>query len=272
MESTPNLKVGFAGDWHGNLPWAIEALQAFHEAEVSRIYHVGDFGIWPGRFGSDYLSFLHDIAEQLEQNLYVTLGNHEDYDQVASMTETEEGWLQLPNLPRFNFAPRGHVWLDGKTRMGSLGGAGSIDRALRTAGQDWWPEEEITEANCATLASNVTNAGWDRLDVLVTHEAPAGLRRVGMQPRPAWITPDIEHDCYLQRVRLRNVVDVVQPRTLVHGHWHEWITDSIDGTNPAGDSYTTSVFALAKDNMANNCIVGVLRPGYGIDDIEVLHF
>lgn len=270
MDSTHDSRVGFAGDWHGNLPWASRALKFFARDGITRVYHVGDFGLWPGRSGKKYLLDLHAIASDLDLELFIVLGNHEDYDRVDQMRTDDHGWLFLKDYPRFRFAPRGHVWLDGGTRMGALGGAGSIDRNLRTEGTSWWPGEEITELDCDALVANTAAAGWDRLDVLLTHEAPAGLRRVGLQPRPVWITPEVEHDCYTQRVRLRDAVDQVRPHMLVHGHWHEWHNDTIDGCSPSGVDYTTLVYGLTCDGMPRNCITGALTPGHGIADVAIL--
>lgn len=266
----PATLVGFAGDWHGNLPWANRALSFFAREGVTRIYHVGDFGLWPDRAGKRYLLELHAAAVRNDQELFIVLGNHEDYDRVAYMRTDEDGWLYLKNYPRFRFAPRGHVWLDGDTRMGALGGAGSIDRNLRTEGTSWWPGEEITEADCHALVTNVAAQDWDRLDVLLTHEAPAGLRRLGLQPRPVWITPEVEHDCWTQRVRLRDAVDQVRPLTLIHGHWHEWHNDKIEGSTPDGIDYETEVYGLTCDGMPRNCITASPVPHVGLVDVSIL--
>jgi len=61
MESVP-ARIGVAGDWHGNTPWAVQAVReisALLPAEGPRmIVHLGDFGIWPGAAGRQYLSQL----------------------------------------------------------------------------------------------------------------------------------------------------------------------------------------------------------------------
>ena len=44
-------RIGFAGDWHGNVAWATSRLQAFGATGVSTVYQVGDFGLWPGPGG-----------------------------------------------------------------------------------------------------------------------------------------------------------------------------------------------------------------------------
>ena len=54
MERVPE-RIGVAGDWHGNTPWATRAIRkisALLPAGGPRvIVHLGDFGIWPGPGG-----------------------------------------------------------------------------------------------------------------------------------------------------------------------------------------------------------------------------
>ena len=71
------VAVGVAGDWHGNTRWARHALSEFHEAGVHDVWHLGDFGLWPG--GGDYLDAVNDTCERLGLTILVTPGNHEVY-------------------------------------------------------------------------------------------------------------------------------------------------------------------------------------------------
>jgi hypothetical protein len=257
-----NSLVGFAGDWHGTTPWALQRLQAFAAEGVTHIYHVGDFGLWPGVDGETFLRKVNKAATEHGQTLFVVPGNHENYDQIARMTADADGWLVLDLYPALKFAPRGHVWLDGEVRFAALGGAGSVDRNIRVEGKTWWPEEAITCENVDTLVSNVTAHGWDRVDVLLTHDAPAGVHRPGGQ-LPAWFTPEVAHDCWSQRALLRNAVDLVTPRALVHGHWHRWFEDEIDGVTSNGVRYLTRVWGLPNEGHVDNCVVAEIVPGVG---------
>jgi hypothetical protein len=61
MERAPE-RIGVAGDWHGNTVWATRAVRkisALLPGDAPRmIVHLGDFGIWPGPGGREYLSRL----------------------------------------------------------------------------------------------------------------------------------------------------------------------------------------------------------------------
>jgi hypothetical protein len=274
--SSSSTLAGFAGDWHGQTGWSRKCLTELAEHGVQTIYHVGDFGLWPGNSGKWFLDQLHKTAHTHDQTLYVTLGNHDDYDRVQFFRTDDLGWQYLKNYPRFRFAPRGHTWTHGGpdnpagARMASLGGAGSIDKNLRTEGIDWWAAEEIIPADVTALTTNTADRSWDRVDVLITHDAPTGLARRGFPTYPAWATLDVQQYCHEQRVRLRHGVDQVMPRTLIHGHWHEFHHDTLTGVSPAGADYTTDVWSLDRDGKTRNLITGHLHLDVGLTDVVVL--
>ena len=253
-------KIAFAGDWHGNTNWATAMLKKLAAENIQTIFHVGDFGIWPGEAG--YLKWVNRMLTQYDQKIYVTLGNHEDYTQVAELTTVNgDGWLVYPEFDRIFIAPRSHVWTFEGVNFGSLGGAGSIDRNLRVEGKSWWPEEEILLEDVVLLEQKMVDAGWGQIDVLITHDAPAGLRREPGGAKPVWLTPEVEYYCYQQRVLLREAADRTAPKMLVHGHWHYFVNDQIDGARVNGVDYLTDVYGLAADNMQKNILIADVNNG-----------
>lgn len=42
------------------------------------------------------------------------------------------------------------------------------------------------------------------------------------------------HECYMSRMRVREVVDAVQPQLLVHGHYHHRYDDQLGDTRIIG--------------------------------------
>jgi len=253
----------FAGDWHGNTLWVKKTLSRLAAAGVNRVYQVGDFGLWPGPEGEYYLDTVAQALRNHDMDLYVILGNHEDYGKYAQMRPSPEsgGWLQLPSekYSRMNFAPRAHVWEAYGLRFASLSGAGSIDKGLRVEGKSWWPEEEITDADRDAFIALLDERGWDNVDIFLSHEAPAGITMDSWAAanHPTWFTPEIQYYCYQQRIRLREAVDRAAPRWLIHGHWHYRHTTELEGVRTDGTDYRCTIVGLKDDGEPEN----LWRPG-----------
>lgn len=258
-------RVGLAGDWHANQPWALRALDAFAAEGIDTVYQVGDFGVWPGAKGHRYLTEIHESCARNGIDLFVVPGNHEDYAQINSWPVDEEGWICHPDLPLLRYAPRGHVWLDHGVSFGALGGAVSIDKMLREAGKTWWPEEDITADDVDRFIANAS-ALPNRLDVMLTHDAPNGVRRGGVTP--SYLSPEIEHQARKFRMMLRDAADGGSPRWLVHGHWHMYVRDEFSGLGIAGEEYECQVLGLHMDDHEGNVVTAELVPGVGLKAIR----
>lgn len=260
-----NAHFGFAGDWHGNLRWAQRMLDAFATREITHVFHVGDFGIWPN--DKQYLQGVNAKAGELGITLYVTLGNHEDYNRVALLKADEHGWLRFSRYDNIRVAPRAHTWeLEGIT-FASLGGAGSIDRLVRVEGKSWWPQEEITSADRDALTEQVHARRWQTVDVFLSHEAPAGLQRIGMA-RTRWMTEEVLEYCYQQRVILREAVDAIQPLTMFNGHWHDFYDEELFGVSLTGVDYVSRSIGLSTDGSPLNSVTAVFRHTEGLIDLR----
>ena len=160
--------IAFIGDVHrafDRLTRLVEELPA----GVGTIVKVGDLGLRPSDLSPTAAGL------RLSRPVYFIGGNH-DYEPwfrgVHAPTEL------TPNLI---YVPRGAVLeLDGR-RIGFLGGGDSvIDRAMRSEGVDWWPEERVTAAEVARFS------GGTRVDILVAHTPPAPVYPIfGYPPDPS---------------------------------------------------------------------------------------
>lgn len=207
--------VGLAGDWHGDTRWAVSVLDELARVGVRTVLQLGDFGVWPGQGGEEFLGKLRRTLEENDQTLYVTLGNHEDYTQVAAVPVDEENGLQWirPNIALFPRPFRFEIKL---TTFLSLGGAPSIDRHVRTPYRSWWPEEVITEE----MVEEALAGG--HVNVMLTHDAPNGGTRTVEQILSSgngWPKDSLEYAAE-GRALLDRVVYGVQPDSLFHGHYH----------------------------------------------------
>lgn len=215
-------RVVAAGDWHGNTPWALHVIAVaaglLKDEPVKLLLHCGDFGIWPGVRGRDYLFQVSAALDQAGARLWFVDGNHEDHDMLAGLGRRDG--LPVPAGPgvagleaRVFWLPRGHRWTwHGRTWL-ACGGGVSLDRAVRTEGENWWPAEEIT----GEQEQAVTAAG--RADVMLTHDCPAGVTHI-FPGRPAWWDEADVTRSQAHEERLQRIVDAVQPRHIIHGHLH----------------------------------------------------
>lgn len=221
-------KIGLLGDTHGKAKVVLTALQRFKNQGITDIVQVGDFGFWPGTHGQTFLTYVNNVLLKNGQTLYVTPGNHEDYKQINALHVHEDGWMRA--RPRILVAPRGHRWeWNGKSFV-SLGGAPSVDRAWRVRAQRrdgfpvWWAEEDITDEDMVkTMAGGYA-------DVMITHDAPLGVSQVemGIAGNPhGFEAEDIKY-ADQGRQKMLNVVDVVHPKLLVHGHYHFMVDDKLE--------------------------------------------
>jgi len=211
-------RILVAGDWHGNEEWArsvIRRASGLLTSEPRRlILHLGDFGIWPDRAGQAYLTRIAAAVAEAGAELWFIDGNHEDFGLLARLDAegvTGDGRVRI--RPGLYHLPRGYRWAwHGRSWLGCGGGV-SLDKAERTPGADWWPDEEITAAQAAAISA----AG--HADVLASHDCPAGVRHDFGRPPPGWDAADLARNDAHRR-RLQGLVDAVQPAYVMHGHLH----------------------------------------------------
>jgi hypothetical protein len=238
--------AGLAGDWHGNLAWAREAIRGLASFKVERIYHLGDFGIWPGSKGAHYLDHVNTVAKHYDAPIWVTPGNHEDYDQINAAPVGADGlqWVRS----HIALIPRGHRWEHGGQTFVSLGGAPSIDFEMRTPGASWWDAERITYSEACAVAE----AGY--ADVMLAHDAPDGgtaaVDRIIATPvdQSPWSEKGLNY-AREGRVLMNAAVAGVRPKLFAHGHYH-----APDDTGP---QEPTRYLSLGCDGQAKN--IGLLR-------------
>ena len=251
LRSGAIMKIGLAGDWHGDTAWAAAALRDLHGRGVRVVMHLGDFGIWPGERGAAYLHAVTDTARSMDMTLYITPGNHEDHDRIdaTSLQARDElgalAWL----TDRIAVFPRGHRFTLAGRSFVSLGGAPSIDRDFRTPGVNWWPQEVIDPLTAAAVAA----AGPS--DVMLSHDCP-DLPHVVAPVRailtgPSWWPQRALAYAGQGRASLTTAFLGVQPQVLIHGHYHVYGRASV--SLPEGRR--ARIVALAAERAEGNIAV-----------------
>lgn len=241
------MRVLLVGDTHGNLSCLERGVfPAAERVGADVIFQVGDFGWWPRSATNDAFRI---AARRSPVPLWWIDGNHEDHASLAreidaAVSTADRGLVALGG--NLCYVPRGtRLDLDGVTVL-ACGGAHSIDRCRRSVGIDWFEEEHISE----TDVERCTAGG--AADVLLCHDAPAG-----------WVVPNLpdQHSlpsvwraelpaCWDHRRRLGDIAHRVEPRLVVHGHYHsgyEWQLDTAWGP--------MQVVGLSEDGTAENLAV-----------------
>jgi hypothetical protein len=252
------MRVGVAGDWHANTPWALRSLDLFAEHGISQILHLGDFGLYPDRLTGGYMATVQRRLTEHGQRVYVTPGNHEDYSWFEAtpfiLGGEDKGW-QAGIHERILIAPRGRRWQwEGRTFL-SVGGASSIDRFIREAERIHWSSaEQISDEDVAAAVSG----GF--VNVMLSHDAPEGIDLYDghESAEDDW---ELRALTYAKRSRLqrRRVADVTQPELLFHGHHHKYADLITRLTDLHGEGHSLHSIGLGTDEQAGN--LGVLNLG-----------
>lgn len=248
---TQKKRIGLAGDWHGNTSWVIGALKGFHLAGVDTVYHVGDFGFWPGLEGKKFLRAVEKQLDLYGITIYVTLGNHEDYTQVDDMPVSEDGlrWA----TKHIAVMPRGYRWeVDGVTFV-SLGGAPSINFQNLKKGINWWAEETITMGDIYRLSAGAE--GFPRTDVMITHDAPDGIAPLDAlmtENAKEWSEEGLQY-ADEGRKMMTAAVNIVKPLFFFHGHYHyDYVAETAFGDD---ETFMTTAVGLNRDTFKNNNLI-----------------
>lgn len=249
MSADPGAVV-LAGDWHGNDGWAchviLKAAELLWRERRKIILHAGDFGVWPGAEGREFLDVVSRELRLADVELWFVDGNHEWHPELIALREEElrkgnDGLVPIDrddDMARVFWVPRGHRWSwHGKTWMG-LGGAVSVDAAVRTKGRSWWPEETLT----GEQLNHATRPG--KVDVMLTHDAPSAVKMTFGQPPSFWDVMDLARSD-AHRDQLQDVVDKIQPKALIHGHYHQVVRQVVE-------PYGTDVIGLDLDGTDGN--------------------
>lgn len=206
-------KILVAGDWHGNYVWAKKIIDVAVAEEIDTIIQVGDFGVWPGPQGKEYLlilsRYLVKNSKKTGRNIKLVFlpGNHEDYNQIdqwmIDIEPNEDGHREIE--PHLFYAGKVNAWVWENKCFGVVGGAVSIDRKSRKLNESWWKQEILTPEEI----HKAKNLG--QIDYLFTHDCPT------MHP----FNFLIDHlDSSIHRQFMTEIALELKPEAWFHGHYH----------------------------------------------------
>lgn len=204
------------GDVHGRPDVIWEIIQILPSG--STIICTGEWGYG---FFDEYCSeekFYDFIAEQDITILFID-GNHENFEKLnnlpISIWNDGKAHVIRENLVHLI---KGEVFTINGKKIFVFGGGYSIDRERRTEGIDWWPEENISEADRQNADNNLAR-NEHKVDYCISHTAP--IETVG---RLAYNHPGVIKKRVMEEFEITNylqhVVDTTEFSKYYFGHFH----------------------------------------------------
>lgn len=238
-------RLVIAGDWHKHS----HALHAIHVMKYANligadgIIHVGDLGYnFDAKDGRLFDKPLRSALEKYNLFLIWIDGNHENHDWLQSLAPREDGFVKTGEGGRLFWAPRGHSWEWGDTTFGALGGAYSINEKFLDEGKSLFAELEQVKAD------DVTKLGLQKLDVLLTHDVPEGVRvKKGFN-----LKKDVEAKAEISRKLIREAIENTKPEHVFSGHWHQRRDEELIRSSDGG---RTEVHVLDMEYTTGNILV-----------------
>jgi hypothetical protein len=214
-----------AGDIHGALDRMFTDVLAFETALsvcFDWVLNVGDLGVWPdpGRIdgatrrhegAGDFPAWWADGRAAPRPTLFIK-GNHEDFVWLDAQPTAEV-------LPGLHYLRNGCVHelraADEMLRVGGIGGCfGPSDFERRSASLQGYSKRHYTRGEVDALAAQ------DGLDIVLTHDAPAGVAFERHRRGVGYVSEATGLDELLART---------QPRVCLFGNHHSRLDSTVAG-------------------------------------------
>jgi len=236
-----------AGDIHGAMDQLYQDVFAFEASLGVRfdyVLHVGDFGVWPDpsridkatrhhEGAGDFSAWLKESRGAPRPTVFIK-GNHEDFAWLDACHDAEL-------LPGLTYLRNGRT-VDiqdqtGALRVGGIGGCyGPSDFRRRSDQLQGYAKRHYTLDEIERLsAAGVT-------DIVLTHDAPAGVRFERHRRGGGYISEAAGLDMLLAQV---------QPRVCFFGHHHTRVDAEVSGVRCIG---------LNKASMPGNLVAIEMEP------------
>lgn len=221
-------RVLIAGDTHGDIDWLGWLAKTAAANHCDGILQLGDLGMWTDRHIYTYLGqlapnerWMTELANRCTRHgiwLRYIDGNHDNHPGYRKRYRADPATgIRTIRPGIIDWADRGAIWTWHGIRFAALGGSISLDRSLRDEGRNQWTRTEpTTRRQLGTLTRRLNG---QPVDILITHDAP--ILPPGIHP-----IPETDRDPTLHIDTARNVeiineaVQQLQPKLVIHGHYH----------------------------------------------------
>lgn len=180
------------GDVHGLVGEYYDLLEekVVNSNENVKSIQLGDFG-FEKQYKKRNQIFKKSSSLKTKDHLFFG-GNHDDYN----------------SLPEFHIGDFGELPFVEDSYF--IRGAESIDKAKRTPGHDWWPEEELNWKQARECATDYEEKNPS---VVITHDAPGDACKK--------MFPDKKINSSTTGKLLQALYEAAPPNLWIFGHWHE---------------------------------------------------
>lgn len=172
--------IYITGDTHGEYD---DFLNRIYQNSISKndtAIVCGDFGfVWNTPYARRFLS---KLAEEPFTIAFVD-GNHEDFNLLSAYPIVEwNGGKAHKIAENIYHLMRGQLFtIEGK-KFFTMGGAYSIDKAMRVEGVNWWKEELPNNDEYKTAGKTLDSCGY-KVDYVLTHTIPqSAIHYIGAIP------------------------------------------------------------------------------------------
>ena len=170
-------RIFVSGDWHGN-PTPISSENWPESTELSQsdiVLQLGDFGLyWDNPPSKEEIYWLEWLKTKPFQIAFLG-GNHESYTLLESHPYAERfgGLVRIDKSETGEIIEllRGEVYTMSNKKILTIGGALSIDKAYRSEGFSWWPQEYLSYKEENNTFDNLDKHNW-KVDYVLTHTCP----------------------------------------------------------------------------------------------------
>jgi len=204
--------IRFIGDVHGKYEQYTRLI-----ADVPRSIQVGDMGIGFRPLGGppdgDFYAIPANDAMARGDHRFIR-GNHDN----PEVCRAHPQWIA-----------DGHV----EDGMMFVGGAISIDRALRTEGYNWWPDEELSAAELKRMIALYIER---KPRVMITHDCPEEVASIVLTRIPRLRAGKM----YLPsrtRYAFQEMWSAYAPDFWIFGHYHMSFDQVLHGDREAGTRF-----------------------------------
>jgi len=221
------MSILFSGDFHAN---ALNELTSITKSALLKKhgqekydgikYHIilGDGGfMWQGNRKADL--FNYKVLAQRPFPVLCVIGNHEPILGMKNVPEADIGLgetvYQINDEPFTAYLKRGKVYTIDGIKILVLGGALSVDRAIREPGKTWWENEYWTEQEERDVFKLLETE--NTFDCVISHTGPHHINK--------WLFGHkiSSREKFYDDVALLNdeIHNKIEFREWWCGHWHQ---------------------------------------------------